>query len=119
MTPRSFAFARRTRTLSVAATIAASIASLVASASCILADPPPELPKPPKHHPIIIKGSVAPPYTRVLPALPSRFVAEVEIIDPDTTYFYNVFIDYDPINPRPADYASRPQQPSQIGRAHV
>lgn len=112
MTPASvasFAFVRRTRALSVVATMAACLASLVASASCILADPPPELPKPVRHHPIIIKGSVAPPYTRVLPELPTSFVVPVEILDPDTAYFYNVFVDYDPINPRPADISSRPQ----------
>ena len=114
MTPRSFAFARRTRTLSVAATIAACVAWLVASASCILADPPPELPKPPKHHPIIVKGSVVPPYTRILPELPHSFIVPLEILDPDSSYFYNVFVDYDPISPRPADFTSAPQQSTTI-----
>lgn len=110
----SFAFARRTRTLSVAATTAACVASLVASASCILADPPPELPKPPKHHPIIVKGSVAPPYTQKLSELPPTFVVPVELIDPDTTFAWNVFVDFDPttnqqpvngrtLTPNPAD----------------
>lgn len=104
MTPVSFAFVRRTRTLSLAATIAACVASLAASASCILADPPPELPKPPKHHPIIVKGSVVPPYTNVLPELPPTFVVPVELIDPDTTFAWNAFVDFDPTtNPQPVD----------------
>lgn len=94
------ALLRRSRTFAAAATFAGALASLAAAASCILADPPPDLPKPPRHHPIIVKGSVKPSYTKVLSTLPN-FEVPVELIDPDTPFSWRVFIDYDPIAQTP------------------
>jgi hypothetical protein len=112
---------RRPRALKVIAAIAgiaaslAAVMSLAANASCVLADPPPDLPAPAKHHPIIVKSSVSPPYTQVLPALPSRFVVPVELIDPNTpSFLYEVFLDYDGSDPgqRPYYVPTQPVQPS-------
>jgi hypothetical protein len=101
-----FASRHRTRTLTIAAVIAGCAATLAAVASCVIADPPPDLPALPRHHPIIVKGSVVPPYGAVLAELPSKFVVPIELIDPETSFEYEVFIDYDGTNPRqPADVA--------------
>jgi hypothetical protein len=100
-------FARRSRSMKVAAAIAALLASAVAMsalASCVLADPPPDLPKPPKHHPIIVKASVSPPYTQVLAELPAKLVVPIELIDTDTSFLYEAFVDYDGSDPRQGPY---------------
>jgi hypothetical protein len=70
--------------------------------SCIIADPPADLPKYPPIRPTIVKGSVVPPTDKiVLPPLPT-FVVPVELVDPNVTFAWNVFVDFDPIaNPLP------------------
>jgi len=76
-------------------------ALLAVAASCVLSDPPPDLVKAQKHHPLIVRSALSPPLNVVLPALPPRFDVTVELIDPNTPSFvYEVFVDYDGANPR-------------------
>ncbi len=83
----------------------AALLLLVASApilSCILADPPADLPQYPPTRPSIVKGSVLPPTDRVVfPPLPT-FVVPVQLVDQNATFAWNAFVDFDPItNPLP------------------
>jgi len=112
---------RRPRALKIAAAIAglaaslAAVTSIAANASCVLADPPPDLPKPPKHHPIIVKSSVSPPFTQEQTALPAKYVVPVELIDPDTpSFLYEVFVDFDGSDPgqRPYYITTQPVAPT-------
>jgi hypothetical protein len=70
--------------------------------SCILADPPADLPKYPPIRPTVVKGSVLPPTDKiVLPPLPT-FVVPVELVDQNATFAWSVFVDFDPVtNPLP------------------
>ncbi len=76
--------------------LATSIFSL-GVAACILADPPPELPKPPSRRPTIVAGSVFPPSNQPLLDLPIEFRVPVEVPDPTKPYEWRVFVDFDPL----------------------
>ena len=78
--------------------VAGSLAVATAFAACIIADPPPDLPKPPRHHPNIVHGAVVPPATKVMATFPSKFLVPVEVFDPDVSFLWNVFVDYDPLD---------------------
>src|SRR5581483_5092743 len=67
-----------------------------ASTACITA-PPPDLPPQGAHRPTIQQESVQPPPSQILTALPSEFVVPVVLIDPDQSFEWEVFVDYDPI----------------------
>jgi len=96
---------------SLAAVAGGSIAALgaVALASCIIADPPVEAPKPPLRRPTIIRESATPPSSRPLGELPpDGFKVPVEIADPTADFQWAMFIDYEPSlnttnNPRLGD----------------
>jgi hypothetical protein len=78
---------------------------MCAVAACIVADPPPDIPAPPPHHPTILHGSVVPPTTQVLTDISPAglsFEVPVELEDPNASFEWNVFVDYDPnLNPLP------------------
>jgi len=63
--------------------------------SCILADPPAELPQEPIGRPTILHESVVPPVTRVLREWPREFIVPVDI-DPRASFFWRAFLDFDP-----------------------
>src|SRR2546428_119104 len=88
---------------------ACGAAGALAAAACVIADPPPDLPAPPLHHPVIVTGSVNPPTTAVLTEIPRRFDVPVEVLTPDREFFYNVFVDYDPVSRPGAVIHSRAQ----------
>lgn len=83
--------------------IAAAGVGLSALASCILADPPPDLPKPPARHPNIIHAKVTPPADRPLGEFPRNgFIVPVELPDPTRTFEWRVFVDFEEFrNPSP------------------
>lgn len=85
-----------------AAAVAALVFGAALSLSCIIADPPADLPQYPAIRPTIVKGSVLPPSDRVvLPPLPT-FVVPVELVDQNATFAWNAFLDFDPVtNPLP------------------
>ena len=91
---------RLQRTAAIVAACAATLALGSAIAACIIADPPPDLPKAPRHHPNILHGAVVPPSTKVIATFPSKFIVPVEVIDPNTPFVFNVFVDYDPLGSR-------------------
>jgi hypothetical protein len=93
------------------ACVGASCAAIAGATACVILDPPPDLPDPPVHPPIIISGSVSPPTSRILTAIPASFLVPVEIITPGKQFFYNVFVDYDPVLRPQAEIRSAPQEP--------
>jgi hypothetical protein len=99
----------RYRPIEIAAAMGVALASAAAITSCVLADPPPDLPKPPKHHPIIVKAAVSPPFTQVLAGLPTKLVVPIELIDQDTSFIYEAFVDYDGTDPRQGPYYVPPR----------
>ena len=81
--------------LVLAAVGSAAVSLAVLMAACIVADPPAELPSPPNLPPRIVQGSVYPPPSRVIPALPAEFLVPVELVDPSQTFRWEVFVDFD------------------------
>ena len=81
------------------AAMAIGALALSAISSCILAEPPPELPKPPSRHPNILRAQVIPAVDRPLGALPTKagFIVPVELPDPTKDFEWRVFVDFDPI----------------------
>ena len=77
----------------VAAACAGIAAAMLVSTACITA-PPPKLPAEVEHRPTILLESVQPPYNQILPQLPGEFIVPVVLEDPDETFQWDVFIDY-------------------------
>jgi hypothetical protein len=72
-----------------------AVAGACALAACILADPPPDLPKVAPHAPIILNDSVTPPLNRILIQWPQEFVVPVELLDRQSSFQWRVFVNYD------------------------
>jgi hypothetical protein len=68
---------------------------LVASTgyACVLVDPVPELQKPPRRAPAIVKTAVVPDATRPLVRVPVEFVVPVRVPDPGQDLFWEIFVD--------------------------
>lgn len=64
--------------------------------SCVIAEPPSDLPQLPETRPTILRGSVVPSANAILGRWPQKFTVPVELIDPRVTFQYSVFIDYNP-----------------------
>jgi hypothetical protein len=62
--------------------------------ACVLVDPVPELQKPPRRAPAVVKTAVFPDSTRPLVQLPSEFVIPVRVPDPGQGFFWALFIDW-------------------------
>jgi len=78
--------------LGLAAAACVAVAMLLATA-CITA-PPPQLPEEVEHRPTILHESVVPPTDQILSSLPSEFLVPVVLEDPNETFEWDVFIDY-------------------------
>ena len=65
-------------------------------AACIIAEPPSDPPRLPNTRPTIVRGSVVPPASTVLGRWPGTFRVPVELSDPTVTFFYAVWIDFNP-----------------------
>jgi hypothetical protein len=94
---------------------AAVAAALASSTACITA-PPPDLPQPPPHRPTILHDSVWPPPDQILASLPtSDFVVPVELDDPNQSFEWEVFVDYDPLlSPSSAIFTAVPPSPDDV-----
>ncbi len=77
-----------------ARSIAFSLAVGTTGLACVLVDPVPELPKPPRRAPAVVKTAVFPDSTRPLVQLPSEFVIPVRVPDPGQGFFWALFIDW-------------------------
>ncbi len=69
----------------------------VGAVSCILAEPPVELPKLPLTRPVIRRGSVVPSADAILGTFPSTLIVWVELSDPTLSFEWSAFIDYNPL----------------------
>jgi hypothetical protein len=75
----------------LAGSCALAVAAVVGTA-CIT--PPPELVDPPPKRPVILDDVLDPPLTQVLPSAPASFTVWVALSDPQETFRYAVFVDY-------------------------
>jgi hypothetical protein len=94
--------ARRARWIP-AALCGLAVAGGAALGACVLVEPPAELPPVLKHRPLILQQLVAPPATRILEYWPPSglsFDIPVEMLDPDASFDFQAFLDYDPISDR-------------------
>jgi hypothetical protein len=82
----------------------------VTSTACITA-PPPDLPQPPAHRPTILHESVVPPPDQILAVLPTEFVIPVQLDDPNQSFEWEIFVDYDPLQ-APNPYYTLQVQPT-------
>ncbi len=80
MKPRPFVFA-------------CALAATAAPFSCVLSEPAP-LVKPPVRRPSILHGQEFPASARVLLEDPGTFYVPVEVVDPTTTYSWEVLLDF-------------------------
>jgi hypothetical protein len=78
--------------LGLIAAACVAVATLLATA-CITA-PPPQLPEEVEHRPTILHESVVPPTDQILPDLPTEFEVPVLLEDPNETFQWDVFVDY-------------------------
>jgi hypothetical protein len=85
----------------------AALASLLVAASCVIADPPTELPRLPPSRPVIVRGTVVPAVSAILGHWPDKFIVPVELVDPRVTIYYSAFVDYNPATGEGLD--GRPQ----------
>ena len=65
-----------------------------AAASCVIVDPPAELPRLPRRRPVIV--STDPPTDRPLGTFPREFLVNVELPDLSQPVSWQVFVDYTP-----------------------
>src|SRR5258708_5782013 len=94
---------RLTLVAAVAAVALSAIAASLGVASCVIADPPAELPKTPVKRPTIVHQAVVPPITRDLTSWPQEFIVPVDA-DPTADFEWNFFIDYDPFGANPGAF---------------
>ncbi len=80
-----------------AAACACAALGFLASSACITV-PPPDLPQGPVHPPAIEHASVVPPEDQILTSLPPQFSVPVVLQDPNESFYWDVFVDYDPTN---------------------
>ena len=71
-----------------------SLAVATAGVACVLVDPVPELQKPPRRAPAVVKTAVFPDSTRPLVSLPSEFIVPVRVPDPGQGFYWALFIDW-------------------------
>ncbi len=64
--------------------------------ACSLVDPVPEDRTLPSRPPSIVTESVAPTLAQPLLQFPSQFVVPVQLYNPTVTFYWGVFVDYDP-----------------------
>lgn len=77
--------------------IAVSLGLVMCQDACVLASPSGDLPRMPDTRPTIVHSSLAPTTSAVLTTFPSSFVVPVELSDPNVTFVYAAFIDYNPL----------------------
>jgi len=93
------------------AAFASALAFLPLNA-CVTATPP-DLPEPPLRRPTILHSAVVPPEDQPLAEWPSdgQFLVPVEVDAPNVGFYYDVFIDFDPITGSGMVIAPQPVAP--------
>jgi hypothetical protein len=91
--------------LGFAAAACACIAIAIAASTACLTAPPPDLAQPAVHPPHIQHFAVQPPPDQIVAELPVEFVVPIVLDDPNQSFQWDVFVDYDPeANPNPVRY---------------
>jgi hypothetical protein len=112
---------RRRRRYIVGSLLVSLAAALVVS--CVIAEPPSDLPRLPETRPTILRGQVVPSAGSVLGRWPQKFTVPVELIDPKVTFLYSAFIDYNPATGEGLDpgfpASSEFEQGTQDGRVRT
>lgn len=70
--------------------------SLPALISCLIAEPPGDLPRVPRRRPVIVQSSLVPPATLVLGTFPEKLIVPVELADPSVSFQWSAFVDFNP-----------------------
>jgi hypothetical protein len=71
--------------------------AFVTATACVVA-PPGQLAQLPPHRPTILHDAVYPPTDQILTEMPTEFLVPVELDDPDQSFWWDVFVDYNPCN---------------------
>ena len=96
--------------LAAAAGACLAVGALVSTA-CITA-PPPELPAEIEHRPTILHESLVPSTTNVLAQLPTGgFIVPILLEDPNESFWWEVFVDYNSCTDPPNCTAATPSEP--------
>jgi hypothetical protein len=82
--------------IGLAAAACGSLAFAMATTSACVTAPPPELPQLAAQRPTILHDAVVPPTDQILAQLPTEFVVPVQLGDPDQSFEWDVFVDYNP-----------------------
>ena len=86
--------------------------ALATTSACVTA-PPPELAQLSEQRPTILHDAVVPPANAILAEMPLEFVVPVELDDPEESFEWDVFVDYnpcaDPTNCQPTPPSIYPQ----------
>jgi hypothetical protein len=80
----------------LAAAAAGCIALAAGSLSSCVTAPPVKLPQIAAQRPTILQEAVVPPTDQILAALPDEFVVPVVLDDPDQSFVWEVYVDYNP-----------------------
>lgn len=94
------------------AAAAAILSAIVATSSCVLAEPSGDLPRLPLTRPTIMHGSVVPSTSSVLGTFPTLLRIPVELSDSNLEFEWSAFIDY---NPRTGEGLALPPGVSRPG----
>jgi hypothetical protein len=78
------------------AAAAGCLALALGTVSACVTAPPPALPQLTTERPTILHEAVVPPTDQILSELPSEFIVPVELEDPDESFEWDVFVDYNP-----------------------
>jgi hypothetical protein len=65
--------------------------------ACIIAEPVSDLPTVPTFRPVIVRSSLVPPPSAVVGSFPEKFVVPVELVDPNVSFAWRLYVDYNPI----------------------
>ena len=83
------------RPLAAALSLATAPLLGLVAVSCLLVDPPPDVPLPQSRRPTLLRAEAVPPPSAVLTTLPRQFVVPVEVVDRNVSFEWRVFVDYD------------------------
>jgi hypothetical protein len=79
----------------VALSCAGAALSFAAASGC-LTSPPPDLAQPPIQRPTFVHDALQPPPGQILGEIPAEFILPVALPSTDPSFYFNVFVDYNP-----------------------
>lgn len=72
--------------------------------SCLIAESPADFPEQPTERPTIVQSRVIPTTEKVLASFPTAgFVVPVKLLNPEQTFQWRVFVDFDPLSANSQD----------------